>query len=907
MQDKSSHCENYVLDYNHLLCGILMVDRCLQTQFLRFDELGLPDHVWNQISVVLDGLRSESIAKLNESKESSKYSKIQANARLREIYLFEVVRYTRRVSMLLDSVIDSCYIITGRLPSRAAITTFFRLYLVWSLLDCLEERFKYHSGYLVCTLLPPSEMPILKFDLYGSRPEVVIGGWVRRFFLSQKVDWDLKLKLALSLQNAKRGAMVISPLKIVTAVQEHRDCLSRQPVAPPLTTKNPSRFTFRQEKQMIEIKSAMRHLNSKYYSRFGNKLFESRPEWRVPSLSACYELGSAFGGSAEQIARSLGEAAEKLTGRKDWVSASKRVHGRKVEYDEYRGKATEMGKISIGGLTMPIFGASPITLGEGIDGLRSRILEIDEKCPNFGNHSRFAAVLEPFKLRALTTGEAVYHQFGRLLQPALHGALKSPKGPFRFIGKRHNVDDIRDVYLGSPLMLEAAWSDLEANEKKKHFTFLVAGDFKSATDNMDPDLPNEFIESLMFLCENLDFFDLIILRKCLQGYYINYKLWLERFFEREENMNFIKRYVPDFEFGPVLIHQKWGQLMGSPLSFPVLCIVNAACFLAAARIYERSPMSWSKCIKKYRPLINGDDISFLSNPEHYCVWKEVCTTAGMVPSPGKNYCSRHIININSTTYRAYLNLNSEGTTEHIWKIEELFVLNSGLIKGQSKVLEDERKDTEDKDEEDKLSPICAQFEEATRVADAGERERCLCTFFDYMGPKMYATCRSWTLPQWAGGLGLDLPRPLTRQEAQQLSYCINNNKFYAEPARKTEVGIWSAELFRQLLQNYKGNPLMEDQPVFMTEPSLSRADSEEVFETPSLENAFAFCQQQPFNLLGEPKFAIWAPKKRVSPELKVKRMYNASRYVKEIDYPKDYRELRYVKPGLNQPVTIIWQ
>lgn len=91
-------------------------------------------------------------------------------------------------------------------------------------------------------------------------------------------------------------------------------------------------------------------------------------------------------------------------------------------------------------------------------------------------------------------------------------------------------------------------------------------------------------------------------------------------------------YPKSSGLSPVL--QKSGQLMGSLLSFPLLCLLNDC----TARSIGLSP-------KKY--LINGDDILMRANAQKYPVWKECVKNFGLSLSLGKNYIHKSFGTVNS--------------------------------------------------------------------------------------------------------------------------------------------------------------------------------------------------------------------------------------------------------------------
>jgi len=70
--------------------------------------------------------------------------------------------------------------------------------------------------------------------------------------------------------------------------------------------------------------------------------------------------------------------------------------------------------------------------------------------------------------------------------------------------------------------------------------------------------------------------------------------------------------------------QRSGQLMGSLLSFPILCIINNCTALLSG-------------LKEDQYLINGDDILMRTTPTTYPKWRKIVEDLGLDLSPGKNY------------------------------------------------------------------------------------------------------------------------------------------------------------------------------------------------------------------------------------------------------------------------------
>lgn len=142
--------------------------------------------------------------------------------------------------------------------------------------------------------------------------------------------------------------------------------------------------------------------------------------------------------------------------------------------------------------------------------------------------------------------------------------------------------------------------------------FLLSGDYESATDNLNQDIMAVAVEELS---------------KVLPS---PYKEWLQ--FEASPH---VVKY-PEFTKLPDILQTR-GQLMGSLLSFPILCVVNAACI----GIIKKQDLD------RVEALINGDDILFRESIRKINSWKNLVKSVGLKPSIGKNYCDRNFGSINS--------------------------------------------------------------------------------------------------------------------------------------------------------------------------------------------------------------------------------------------------------------------
>jgi hypothetical protein len=115
-----------------------------------------------------------------------------------------------------------------------------------------------------------------------------------------------------------------------------------------------------------------------------------------------------------------------------------------------------------------------------------------------------------------------------------------------------------------------------------------------------------------------------------------------------------------------------GQLMGSTLSFPILCTVNLVAYWAAMEEYFGRQIA----LHNLPVLINGDDILFRANDDFYRIWLSKITQVGFELSLGKNYVHKTFFTINSMGF-----LFNRGTES----FSEIGYLNVGLLTGQTKL------------------------------------------------------------------------------------------------------------------------------------------------------------------------------------------------------------------------------
>jgi len=272
---------------------------------------------------------------------------------------------------------------------------------------------------------------------------------------------------------------------------------------------------------------------------------------------------------------------------------------------------------------------------------------------------------EPLKVRVITKSEAVPAYLAKALQKRMKAFINRFPA-FVLTTRPLLVSDFRQVW-----KLEKTIEDYFGI--KLDFTDHVSGDYKAATDKLNINFTKlvfeRFLDALNVPQEDRD-----VYRSVLYEQRLFYPKRYSTFLRKSEVGSLDK--TPDGDL--FSIDQVNGQLMGSILSFPVLCLANLICYKCALDEYINLGNTGPRRhvnVFSLPCLINGDDIYFRSNPVFYKIWLKFITIAGFHLSVGKNYVHPSVFTINSQCF-TYVN---ESDT-----IRETTYLNVGLLIGQSK-------------------------------------------------------------------------------------------------------------------------------------------------------------------------------------------------------------------------------
>jgi hypothetical protein len=213
-------------------------------------------------------------------------------------------------------------------------------------------------------------------------------------------------------------------------------------------------------------------------------------------------------------------------------------------------------------------------------------------------------VLEPLKCRMISKGEALPYSLCKPIQEALFKILK--KMPcFRLIGRTFD-----------PTMLY----DLAKDAKPDHEWLSI--DYKAATDNLSWYFSYQIMRRLLVNFPS-DIVELAL--KVLGPHVLSYP-------------------SPGGDRVDTWGVQTNGQLMGSILSFPILCLANLFVYLYVTKDEKGTLKS-----KLRRVLVNGDDMLYTGTPQTYLRHARISRAVGLELSVGKAYCHPRYANINSTS------------------------------------------------------------------------------------------------------------------------------------------------------------------------------------------------------------------------------------------------------------------
>lgn len=271
-------------------------------------------------------------------------------------------------------------------------------------------------------------------------------------------------------------------------------------------------------------------------------------------------------------------------------------------------------------------------------------------------------IFEPSKVRMITKGDSLTRNFLDSLKDLLRFPL-TKLSCFRPTCRTFDDEWVRQLDKANPSL---KW---------------VSGDYSAATDLANMEISRLVYSHYLGECGD-KLIDLDLYRLGLRSLSSNriefgdYSIPLPG---DRDDFRTLKAYKLK-EFGESYL-QTNGQLMGSVISFPILCLMNLFAYWTSCEIYFGIDLDLNTLLNIAPVLINGDDILFKSDNELYQIWKNQIKLYGFVPSKGKNLFTSEGCTINSRLY-----LYDKG------ELKKVDYFNHGLINGMRKGISIDRYD-----------------------------------------------------------------------------------------------------------------------------------------------------------------------------------------------------------------------
>jgi len=331
--------------------------------------------------------------------------------------------------------------------------------------------------------------------------------------------------------------------------------------------------------------------------------------------------------------------------------------------------------------------------------------------------AKIQGIVEPMKVRVISKGPALDYYSMKPLQEALHSTLRE-LSPYELIGRPFSPTDVLDVVPDNPS------SDLK----------WISVDYKGATDNLSWKYSKRILQ---YVIQDLPSYEQETALSVLGPHLLQYP----------------KEDGKGYEDKPRGIMRR-GQLMGSILSFPILCLANMGLYLLVTgkRQLGMSTKDRTNLVK-----INGDDQLYLGTEQEFQDHIYFGNKVGLEMSVGKAYIHSRYSNINSTSIDCVIG------SPHPYQIN---YLNTGLYFGQNKVLS--KKSIKGEDNRDTRPNVTTVLNRVLSGSLPGRQATLLKGWLVFHKKSISEDCaiemprgthyRNLFLPESMGGMGVNPPR-----------------------------------------------------------------------------------------------------------------------------------------------------
>jgi len=326
------------------------------------------------------------------------------------------------------------------------------------------------------------------------------------------------------------------------------------------------------------------------------------------------------------------------------------------------------------------------------------------------------ALQEALKVRVISKGPPLIYFILKPVQKFVWGILKEHP-TLKLIGQP--IDAL------SPLLNK--FLKLKGDER------YLSVDYEAATDNIHPELSRAVVEAL---CGTLN------LPKALAPLML--KAMTDHKMQLPQGNTFLDELLAQEVDKKELMErtdQEWGQLMGSIVSFVVLCIINLSIMRQAYCIDKKRNFP----LHRVPVLVNGDDALIKIGIIGKTAWENLALMAGLKPSVGKVFYSKQFFNINSTDF---LKVGE--------KLEKVKYINLGLMYGVSRsgVSTSVLDAIGTTDYKGSVSSLSSKFGMLIDMAPVKLESYVRKKFINKHYEKLKASRLPWYVPACYGGIGL---------------------------------------------------------------------------------------------------------------------------------------------------------
>lgn len=537
-----------------------------------------------------------------------------------------------------------------------------------------------------------------------------------------------------SFLQSKRAGLPVSPAVVLANFQKHRDQMQ---IADPLSLGDDADNLL--DEILENLEPMLSRLSKKLHTILEPTFRYPEKEIHKASESASLEATRSKGGQAGQIRKLIGvngireqDTVLKMNIYPETVYDGSFLQHQYVE--EVRGRHGELEDLE--------------------DLLAKEVSKYRNDVPML--KAKVEAVLEPFKVRTISKGESLPYYLAKRVQLALHGEMRK-LSCFRLIGRPLDPPDLMDIIRETDKY--SCSSELE----------WLSVDYSAATDGLSARLSQAILRRLLdpLYFENPAFFNMLL--GVLAPHEISYP------------------EVDGVQLEPVV--QKNGQLMGSILSFPILCLANLGLYLTVKK--RTHPWASTKILCN-SVLVNGDDMLYCGDRFEWNLHAELGKRIGLEMSPGKAYIHPIYANVNSTSLHCDLSRQGIPTV--------IRFLNVGLMMGRHKVL-----GKVGSDDVVKTRPATTVIDEVVRGSLRGLEAEVFKRYCSMHAKEISRECkgRNLFLSEKLGGLGVSLIKgidtEITPRQARYAYQCLRDNPFLRRIENPMPLGFYVHDVVERFL------------------------------------------------------------------------------------------------------------